>query len=65
MTPEEQKFYDIINVRVEEQMKKVRMNPLFQDWSAASFRDNLLFGKETSETEDLKKKMIESFKQNT
>ncbi len=52
--------YDIISKRLDDEMDKIRTNPLFQEWSAASFRDMLIFGEDTPETVALYKKLKES-----
>jgi hypothetical protein len=55
--------YDIVEKQLEVEMDKIRTNPLFQEWSASSFRDILIFGEHTPETIALEKKLLESLKQ--
>jgi hypothetical protein len=63
MTKAEEIAYDIVLKQVEIALEKVRNNPLFQEYCGASFRDNLLFGGDTQETLELKKRMEKSIKQ--
>jgi len=63
MNEAQKKAYDIISARLDKEMEDIRTNPLFQEWSASSFRDNLLFGEHTPETIALEKKLLESLKQ--
>jgi len=52
--------YDIVEKQIESEMEKIRTNPLFQEWSASSFRDMLIFGEDTPETQALYKQFIDS-----
>lgn len=63
MNEAEKKAYDIISARLDKEMEDIRTNPLFQEWSASSFRDILIFGEHTPETIALEKKLLESLKQ--
>lgn len=55
--------YDIVEKQLEVEMDRIRKHPLFQEWSASSFRDILLFGEHTPETIALEKKLLETLKQ--
>jgi len=62
MTKAEQLAYDIVKLQIEKEMHDIRTNPLFQEWSASNFRDMLVFGEETPETQELQKRLLESLK---
>jgi len=52
--------YLIISDRIEAHLQKMYQNPLYQEWSASSFRDMLIFGEDTPETQALYKKFKDS-----